>query len=465
METQTFDEDTKRGIFSGFSAIRLMRSKVSHEFRDDIDDLGQSLGLEETHLPKLLKFSIMLFSASTFAFLIWAGFTNVKELARTEGQVIPAGYSQIVQHLEGGLVREILVHDGDFVQQDQVLARIDGAGTEEDLREQEELVQSLTLQALKLRALIDGKEPDFASANASKDEVAEQQRMYVATRNARGGEKTILREQIAQRYQTIERLKQSLATAQANLGVAQESKDIYEGLEAKGMAARTALLAKQQEYNSRSGEVESIRKQIDEAQSELSEYNKRLSSLSMQQQDSAYTDLNRVESELSQARESLKKRSDRVTRLEVKSPVTGYVKGLKLNTIGSVIPAGQTLMEIVPAEETLVVEVRIPTEQIGRVAIGQPVQVKVDSYDYVRFGTVDGKLDYVSAMTFTDEARNEYFKGRVTLARSNIGPALSNHKIIPGMTVDADIVIGEKTVLAYLLKPIRSAIYNSFTEQ
>lgn len=456
---------TEPNLFSGVAAFRLMRQRVSSEFRDDTDNLGKSFGLDEVTLPRLLKFSMLLFSFATFAFLLWAGFTPVKELARTEGQVVPAGYSQTVQHLEGGLVQEILVQEGDFVQKDQILARLDGAGTEEDMREQRALVQTLALQAEKLHALIEDREPDFSHTNATEKQIAEQMEMYKAMRDARNSERNVLREQIAQRRQSIGRLKELHGTASANLAVAEESKGIYEGLEKKGMASRASYLAKQQEYNSRVGEAASYGKQTAEARAELSEYERRLSSLMLQQKDSTYTELNRVESELTGARENLKKREGRVTRLEVRSPVMGYVKGLKLNTIGSVIPPGQTLMEIVPVEEQLVVEVRIPTKEIGRVAVGQKVQVKVDSYDYVRYGTIEGEMKSISAMTFTDDTRNEYYKGRVYLARNYLGSVPGRHKVIPGMTVDADVVVGEKTVLAYLLKPIRSAIYNSFTEQ
>ncbi len=451
------------GKKSGF--WRLMRQRAAAPFRENTEDLGMSLGLEETTLPKTLKLSMLAFSLATFTFIAWAAITPVKELARAEGQVVPSGYSQLVQHLEGGLVREIMVREGDFVQKEQILARIDGAGTEEDLREQGALVQSLEVQAEKLRALIEGREVDFSKTNAGREEIEAQTKMFNSMRFARISERTVLKEQVQQKREVISRLQQALGTARANLGVAAESRNIYAGLQEKGMAARTAYLAKQQEYNTRAGDVANIGKQIAEAKGELSEYEKRLEALTAQHKDTAYSELNRVESELAQASENLKKRQARVTRLEVRSPVMGYVKGLKLNTIGSVIPAGQTIMEIVPVEEQLVVEVRIPTEQIGRVAVNQPVQVKVDSYDYVRFGTIEGVLQSISAMTFTDDNRKEYYKARVALEHNYIGAASGFHKIIPGMTVDADIVIGEKTILAYLLKPIRTAIYNSLSEQ
>ncbi len=448
------------------SWARYSRTLWARYFIDDVSALSQSQAFEETPLPKLLKFTVATLSVSTLAFIGWSAITPIKELARTEGQVVPTGYSRLVQHLEGGLVREILVHEGDFVQKDQVLVRLDGAGTEEDWREQEARVLGLSLQRERLSALLEDRAADFSKFASQPEQAKEQQKMFDTALEARRRERAVLEEQIEQKRTAITRIEQSLATAQSNLTLSGESQAIYAKLTKDGLAARTTYIKKQEEYNSRKGDVSSLSRQKEEAAKELTEYKERLDALAAQQRDSAYNELHRVESDLAQSNEMLKKRQDRVARLEVRSPVMGYVKGLKLNTIGAVIPAGQTLMEVVPVEEQLVVELKIMPQQIGRIETGQTVQVKVDSYDYVRFGTIEGHLESISATTFTDEARREdYYKGRVRLIKNYAGGQPGMHPVIPGMTVDADIVTGEKSVLAYLLKPIRSAMYNSLTEQ
>ncbi len=442
------------------------RQRYRQWFADDLSGVSQSMALEETRLPRVLTLSTLTLSAATVLFIVWAAITPVKELARTEGQVLPSGYSQLVQHLEGGLVRAILVHEGDFVQKDQLLIEMDGAGLEEDYREQHALVESLALQAELLHALLEGHAPDFKKLSASEAARIQQQQRFESMQNNWADERAVLDQQIAQKQTAIRRLNQSLGTARSNLKVVQESRSIYDTLALKGLLARTTALKKQEEFNTRRGDVNTLAQQRESAKSELAEYQRRRTALASQQRDSAYSELHKVESDLAQARANLKKRNDRVGRLEVRAPVQGYVKGLRLNTIGAVIPAGQTLMEIVPVDETLIVEARILPQQIGRVAIGQPVQVKVDSYDYVRFGSIPGTLESISAMTFTDEARRQdYYKGRITLAHSYAGSQPAEHPILPGMTVDADIVTGEKTILSYLLKPIQIAISNAMTEQ
>ena len=441
------------------------RTYAERWFNDDLTTATQSMQVEESHLPRLLTLMVTILSGATILFIVWAAMTPVKEIARTNGQVLPSGYSQLVQHLEGGLVHAIYVKEGDFVQKDQLLVQLDGAGLEEDFKEQQALVDALAMQVERLHALLENREMRYPE-NIKPQVIADQKRMFDEMKATQATELSVLDAQIEQKRITISRLSQSLGTANSTLGVAAEGKNIYAQLNAKGLATRSNYLMKQQEVLARQGDVNSIGHQIDEARHELTEFEQRRQALAGQQRDSAYSELRKAEADLAQASEALKKRNDRVDRLEVRSPVMGYVKGLKLNTIGAVIPAGQTLMEIVPVDEKLIVEAHISPQQIGRVMPGQHVRVKVDSYDYVRFGVIEGTLESISAMTFPDEVRHQdYYKGRVILSRNYAGPTPGKHLIMPGMTVDADIVTGEKTILGYLMKPIQVAVHNSMSEQ
>ena len=444
---------------------RAWRNWTGRWLNDDLTASAQSMQVEESRLPRLLTLMVAILSGATLLFIGWAALTPVKEIARTNGQVLPSGYSQLVQHLEGGLVRAIYVKEGDFVQKDQLLVQLDGAGLEEDFKEQQALVDALAMQVERLHAIVESREMRYPE-NVKPTVIADQKRMLDEMRSTQASELSVLDEQIAQKKITISRLSQSLSTANSTLGVAAEGKDIYAKLNEKGLATRSNYLVKQQELLTRQGDVNSIGQQIQEAKRELAEFEQRRQALAGQQRDAANNELRKAEADLAQASEALKKRNDRVGRLDVRAPVMGYVKGLKLNTIGSVIPAGQTLMEIVPVDEKLIVEAHISPQQIGRVMPGQHVRVKVDSYDYVRFGVIDGTLESISAMTFADEVkRQDYYKGRVILSRNHAGPTPGKHLIMPGMTVDADIVTGEKTILGYLMKPIQVAVHNSMSEQ
>ncbi|MGE3769639.1 MAG: HlyD family type I secretion periplasmic adaptor subunit [Bdellovibrionales bacterium] len=407
---------------------------------------------------RLVRTAIITLCLATFGFVGWAAVAPVKELVRTKGEIIPSGYVRLVQHLEGGIVQDIPVTEGAYVEKGQLLVVLDGAGTTEDMRQQEMLVAALEFQAEKLRALVEDRAPAFKTD--------EQVRMFNTAQQALQTERTVLENQIAQKQTLLARLRQESEVAQSNLKLAAENRDIYEKLFKQGYAARTMYIKRQEEYNASKGMAGSLKHQVSEADAELQEYHQRLATLTVQQRDTLYGELQRAETDLAQAREALKKRRDRVARLDVRAPVAGYVKGLKLNTIGAVVPAGQTLMEIVPMDDRLVVEIRIPPGQIGRVTTGQTVQVKVDSFDYVRFGSIPGTITSISPSVFRDEATLEdYYRARVELSRGYAGHNPREHKVIPGMTVDSDIVIGEKTVLAYMMKPIRTATDNALTEQ
>lgn len=432
----------------------------------DLRDLTAPLALPETELPKLVHGTIIILAISLLVFLIWASVTPIREIAHTEGQIIPSGYNQIVQHLDGGLVREIIVQEGDFVQKDQVLLRINGAGAEEDLKEQQLLITRLELQAERQLAIIEKREPDFKLITSNSQVIIEQMQTHEANQRSRLADLNVLQEQLAQRERSLVRLQATLSTASANQKLAQEALGIYTELINKGLTNRTNYLRRREEYNVRRGEVAEATQQIQSARREIDEYKRRMEALDSQHNSNAYEQLHALRTEIEQRKQELIKRDRRAERLDVRSPTMGYVKGLRVNTVGSVIPAGSTIMEIVPVNEKLVAEIRILPEEIGRVHVGQRVQVKIDSYDYVRFGIIEGRLQSISATTFADEAqRQDYYKGRVLLERNFIGHTPGLNILIPGMTVNADIVTGEKTIMSYLLRPIKTAMQNALTEQ
>lgn len=436
------------------------------QLKHGLRGLTSPLGLPESNLPKLVRGTITTLSISVALFIIWAAVTPVREVAKTEGQIVPSGYNQIVQHLDGGLIREILVHEGDLVQKDQILVRVDGVGTEQDVREQQALLVRVQLQAERVRAFIDGRKPDFSKLTGDTALIEEQQRTYDAAEASRISEQGVLREQLGQRERALGRLQVSLATARSNQQLAKEALDIYTQLIDKGLTNRTNYLSRREQYNSRRGEVAELTQEVAAASGEVSEYRQRLDALETQLRSSSYEQLHALESEIAQRQEELSKGNQRADRLDIRSPVMGYVKGLRVNTVGAVIPAAQTIMEIVPVDERLVVEIHIPPEEIGRIAVGQEAQIKVDSFDYIRFGMARGKLESVSATTFTDEvSHRNYYKGRVILDHDYIGDTPGRNVLIPGMTVNADIVTGEKTIMGYLLRPIRTAMQNALTEQ
>jgi HlyD family secretion protein/adhesin transport system membrane fusion protein len=427
--------------------------------------LTQSARLEETLSPRIVRLTMTTISVAVVAFIVWASRTNVYEIARSPGEVVPYGFQQIVQHLEGGMVREILVQEGELVEQGQTLVRLDGAGAAEDLEQATAHQTSLLLQSERLRAFIEGREPDFSTHEADYPGLTRDQRAsFESMVQARREERLIIADQLDQKRAALVSIQSQVATSEENLRIVTDLHRRRAELNERGHVSEVQLLETEQQVNQIRGEIGQLRAEREFAARAVSEFESRLRSLDARHQSTAHEALDQVEAELTQVREIVVKHRERVARLDVRAPVRGLVKGLTVNTIGSVVGAGDVLMEIVPLDRPLVVQLKIPPRHIGHIEPGQKVHVNFASFDASRYGVTVGELAFVSATTFLGENGERHYQGRVSLPSDHVGSTLEN-LVLPGMTVTAHIVTGEKTILDYLLQPVRTSMRTAFTER
>lgn len=427
--------------------------------------LAQSIRLREASSPRLVRMTLMATSLSIMLFLAWASATDVHEIAHTPGEIVPAGYQQAVQHLEGGIVKDIDVREGQTVEKGQILLRLDGTGALEDLNRAKSKALSLRMEEERLRAFLAGRAPQFgAQAQEHATLVRDQEAFFKSMTQANDKQMEVIGAQVAQKSQSISMLQAELDTARSNAAIAQDLLSRRRELNRQGLVPDVKLLESEQSYNEVMGQIKSLKSQITVAQSAIREYKNRLSSLKADSAENANKELDDVTAQLAENADIVKKLQDRVARLSVRAPVKGIVKGLSVNTVGGVVQAGQVLMDIVPTDAPLVVDLKIPTRYIGHMKEGQRVQVKFSSYDYARYGAVQGRLDFISASAFTGKNGERYYQGRVSLSRDYVGQNTKD-AIMPGMTVMADVITGDKTILQYLLKPIRNALSTAFTER
>lgn len=433
--------------------------------RQQTQYLSQAIQLEEAVNPAIVKTTMMTISFAIIGFTIWAGFTNINEVARTPGEIVPSGYHQLVQHLEGGIIGQIHIAEGQIVKKGDILLELDGEGAKQDLQRAIGRKTSLTLQEERLRSFIEGRSPDFSAFQADhpdlvKDQIGFSKDMVSAHRQ----EADIIRDQIQQKSRAIESYRGELRTAESNYNIAEKLFERRRELHERGYLSDTKFLEYQQNLNIILGDINQIKTRISIANAEQAEFKNRLKS-----QDSSYNNtlnerLDIVLSEKIQNEELIEKLKDRVSRLAIKAPIDGIIKGLDVNTIGGVIRPGDTLMEIVPTHKDLIVQVKIPPQHIAHIKLGQPVKVKLSSYDFSRYGLVEGKLDYISASTFSAENGDRYYQGRILMEHQYVGKNQTN-VISPGMTVMAEIITGKKTILQYLLKPIHNSLKTAFSER
>lgn len=440
--------------------------------------LAQSVLLEEGGSSGLIRLATLTISGVIAAFLVWSAVTEVEEVAVAPGEVVPSGQIMPVQHLEGGIIKEMLVKEGDLVEKGQLLLRMDPEAAHSEQEQMRARAVGLALKAERLRAVGLGLAPDFTKVQeVSKYPglVTDQQSIYEGQMSSRDNRRAVLQTQLEQKKADLALLKDREHTLRQAVSLLTEEFKLRENLLKQGLTTKIIYLDIKRQLNTQQGELDKLRSDRQRAVEGINEYSTKLNELDTSLKETALTELGTTTSELAQITEALLKLDDRVERLDVKTSVRGVVKlpatppsGVRIRTEkGVVVPPGSVILEVVPLERDMIVEVKITTRDIGHVKVGQPVKVKVATYDYSRYGGITGELRDISASTFLDEKEKNlpYYKGTVSLDRSYVGFDPERNRILPGMTATADITTGKKTLLQYILKPVYSSVSESFRER
>lgn len=431
-----------------------------------IRHLAQSIVLEESGTSSLVRSAMMVTSGSVMTFLIWSGFTKIDEVAVTLGAIMPSGQIQTVQHLEGGIVNEILVRDGELVEPGQPLVRLSQTQALSELEQMRAREATLLLRSERLRAFADGREPDFTIVAAGFEHLAIDQLAIMKAQDlARLSARAVIEAQVEQRRSDIRLYEEQLKAVGHQLEMVSQETAMREELLARQLGTRLSLVEIQRELARVQADRARLLGQLGTAQQALGESKSRLLDHQATLYKTTLDELGTVTAELAQVQESMGRLEDRVNRLDVGSPVRGLVQGLKVVNAGSVIQPGGIITQIVPVDQDLLVETRITTRDIGFVAVGQTATVKVSTYDSGRYGNIKGKLTGISPTTFLDEQGQPYYRGLIALETNYVGKNPAKNHVLPGMTVSAEITTGQKTLLQYLLKPVYVSLAQSFRER
>ncbi|MFV3076852.1 HlyD family type I secretion periplasmic adaptor subunit [Niveispirillum fermenti] len=421
--------------------------------------------VEDPGVRPLTRAAILLAGASVAAFIAWAAFTPVQEVAVSFGEIVPAGAVQTVQHLEGGIVAEMLVKPGELVEAGQPLVRFEGAATQSS-RDQM-LVRQLALraQAERLAAFADGRAADFSAFAGQPELVVENERLLGSQLEARESQRQVLADQAQELRSVLQSSQAQLASINTNLGFIDSKVAMRADLVEKGLNSRLMLIEAERERAAAMSERQRLEGVIASTRSNLNGNASRLAELDTRLRQETLDKLGVVNAELAELAKALDGQEDRVERLVSTAPMRGIVQEMPVKTIGGVISPGGVVARLVPVDDELVAEVRVSPRDIGFVKVGQTVKVKIQAFDYTRFGRVDGTLESVSPTTFLDEQKQPYYQARVKLAANHVGSQEMHHVLVPGMTVQADITTGEKSLIQYLLKPIYTTVDGAFRER
>lgn len=415
---------------------------------------------------------LLLWTVAAFVaiFLVWAGGAPIEEVVKGQGRVIPSSQIQVVQNLEGGIVRELLVKEGDIVHQGQVLLRIDDTRFGASLRESKARLLALKAKATRLLALSQPEPTPLqlpAEVTADFPEVGEQERkLYQQALDALAGETQILQQQRSQKQKSADESRARIKQLKGALALARKELKLSRPLLKHGAISEIELLRMERETNDLRGELQQARSALRRAESEITEAKQKIAQRGTefrQENRERYADVLAELKALEQTEVAL---SDRVSRTAVRSPLDGTVKHLAVNTVGGVVQPGMDLVEIVPTDDSLMIEARVPPRDIAFLRPDLSAVVKLTAYDFAIYGGLDAQLEQISADTFIDEITGEpYYQIRVRTLSNLIDKTRRHLKIIPGMTAEVDIVTGKKTILDYLLKPILRARDNALRER
>ena len=428
--------------------------------------IAQSIQLEESDAPGVVSIVILTIAFLCLAMVVWAYVTPVNEVAVTQGEIVPTGNNHVVQHLEGGIIKKILISDGELVSQGDVLIQIAPTSSESDLQQIEARHAILNLQLIRLNAILNNIAPNFTGCIRDyKELVASELDIYNAQLRSYKSQINVSETKIKQREEEVSRERKKASYLKRELDVLSQQANMRKGLVEQGLVSRAEYLDRKVNLAEAETQYQQTLSNILVAKEAKEEATKSLVDIENKFYESIKKDVGKVSGEIAELDKNIVKLQDRVSRLDVTAPVSGVVKGLTVNTLQSVIKPGETIMEIVPADNVLIVESKVTTSDIGHVSIGQHAEVKINSYDPHRFGTVMGVVKKISASTFLDEQYNPYFQATISLEKDYVGSSINKYRIIPGMTVQADIKTGEKSVLDYLLKPIYRGFQNAFQER
>lgn len=418
-----------------------------------------------------IRYHLILIASAAFLLigLIWASFAVLDVVTVGQGKVIPSSNMQVIQNLEGGIVKDIQVKVGDIVDRGQVLMVIDDTRFISSLKENETQIGALRAKIIRLVAETNGEALKFPKELQEQypQYINSETNLYDSRKNELQVKLNILRDDVEQKKQELEGAKQKKDQLQRSLDLVKKELSLTKPLVSQGAVSEVDVLRLERTVNDMAGELDQTNLSIPKLESALGGSQKKIDELLISFKTEALSDLNTARAEYNKLTESTKAAEDRVKRTVVRSPVRGTVNEVKVTTIGGIVQPGQDLIKIVPLDDTLLIEANIRPADIGFLRPGLPATVKISAYDFSIYGGLKAVVEHISADTITDEKGNPFYQIRVrTTERSYlIGKHGERLQIIPGMSATVDILTGQKTVLEYLLKPIIKAKKNAMRER
>lgn len=412
--------------------------------------------------------NILLVSIVSFLVLmvIWAGHAEIDEVTRGNGWIVPSKQIQVIQNLEGGIVSEILVRQGQRVAAGEVLFQLDTTQFDSELQTNRQLYWSLVAQAARLQAESEGRPLAFADevVQAVPDAVAAERKLYQARLAERQSTDLMLASRLAQRRQELREATALAASTKVQADLAADEVAMLKPLVERGIEPQLELLRARQRAESLKGDRQSAQMAVQRLKSAVEEVELEIETHKRRFQAQTQEALADVRTQLGSLGKKLPAMRDRVVRTAVRAPIAGTVNRLLVTTVGGVVQPGMPLAELVPLDDALLVEAHIRPSDIAFLRPGQPARVKLTAYDYAIYGAMDGRVENIGADAVVTEDGQRLYLVHIRTVTDKLPSAQGDLPIIPGMAAEVDILSGKRTVLQYLLKPVNRIQERAFRE-
>jgi adhesin transport system membrane fusion protein len=442
---------------------RLLDGVDQRDIHDDGDYLADAEWAISEGQLRGSRVALWTSAAAVLALLVWAAFAQLDEVTRGDGKVIPSRQVQILQSLDGGIVSEILVHEGQTVKTGELLLKVDPTRFVSSLRENRAQYIALLAKAARLTAVAQGKPfiPPPELAQEAPELVEQERSAYEAKRAELDATVGMARQQLSQRRQELAEVSAKREQATQSYRLTAQELDVTRPLAKTGAVSEVELLRLERDVARYKGERDGAAAQAPRIQAAISEAQHKIDEVELNLRNQARSELSDTKAKLAALSAGSEGLADRVKQAEIRSPMNGTVKQLFANTIGGVVQPGKEIIEIVPSDDALLLEARVHPKDIAFLRPGQKALVKFTAYDFAIYGGLEATLEQIGADTISDEKGNAFYVVRVRTTHST----LSGLPIIPGMVAEVDILTGKKSLLTYLMKPVLRAKANALAER
>lgn len=395
--------------------------------------------------------------------LFWSSNSEISRIVRVEGKIVPAGKSQKIAHLEGGILSDIYIQEGDFVRKGDRLLAIDNTQAGANLSETNVKIIAQKARVVRLKAEAEGLaalafDDGIKNSEASKAEID----LFNARQNKLASEVNVGQSMLNQRLAELQELKQKGDRLNIELNTALERYQIVKKMSDSGAASKLELIdAKSREQNLRS-QIGDILSAVPKVKAGIAEAENRIKESKSTFSAEAQAEYVAVSAEIDRLQQVAKSANDRLQRTEITAPVDGIVNSISINTLGGIVKPGEILVELTPVTDKIVIEAKAAPSDRGFIHPGLPVQVRMNSYEVSEYGILNGKITKVGSDSTQDTRGQPFYQ--VNIAVDSLTPLFKGKEIVPGMVVTADIVTGKRTILKYLLSPLTKFTYNIFKD-